>query len=213
MDGSGKIQIHTVIFDYGNVLSLPQSLSDIRAMAAICALPVERLREIYWELRPAYDCNQLNGRTYWASLLREGNQTASETQISELITLDIRSWLHIDQETMSWARSLHEAGVRIAILSSMPFELARYIEANCAWSAGFEQRIFSCDLGRVKPDPSVYDACLKRLNTSAGEVLFLDDKAANIAGAESVGIHGVLFDDLKNVSRIVERLYELGESR
>lgn len=47
----------------------------------------------------------------------------------------------------------------------------------------------------AKPDPAIYRMALERFGLSAGEALFIDDRADNIAGAESVGIAGHVFVD------------------
>jgi FMN phosphatase YigB (HAD superfamily) len=47
---------------------------------------------------------------------------------------------------------------------------------------------------------------LEKLKLAAAEVLFLDDIAANVAGASAVGIHGLIFDTLEQtVVRVKER--------
>ena len=40
----------------------------------------------------------------------------------------------------------------------------------------------------VKPDPAIYELCLKRNNLPAAECLFIDDSEKNVRGAEVVGI-------------------------
>lgn len=47
----------------------------------------------------------------------------------------------------------------------------------------------------AKPDPAIYQLALERFGLSADEALFIDDRADNIAGAESVGIAGHVFVD------------------
>jgi putative hydrolase of the HAD superfamily len=206
---STKTVIQAVIFDYGNVLSLPQASSDLNAMAERCGLSIERFHDFYWKFRPAYDRGELNGSSFWTSVTAEVGKTPTPDEISELVSLDIQSWLHINQTTMTWAEQLRRAGIRLALLSNMPFEIARYIESNCRWVSYFDPLVFSCDLGSVKPDLAIYRICLARLNVLPAKVLFLDDRAENVAAAAQLGIPGLVFDDMERVSREVERLYDL----
>ncbi len=53
-----------------------------------------------------------------------------------------------------------------------------------------DNRLVSCDLGTRKPDPAIYRLALDRMGATAEETFFTDDSAANIAGAESIGITG-----------------------
>jgi len=45
----------------------------------------------------------------------------------------------------------------------------------------------------MKPDPAIYRLAVERFGIDPAGALFIDDVAANIAGAESVGIAGHLF--------------------
>jgi 2-haloacid dehalogenase len=45
----------------------------------------------------------------------------------------------------------------------------------------------------VKPDRAIYELALKRFGMSAGELIFIDDRGENVAGAEVVGMRGHLF--------------------
>lgn len=47
----------------------------------------------------------------------------------------------------------------------------------------------------AKPDPAIYRLALERFGLAAEEALFIDDRADNIAGAESIGVAGHVFVD------------------
>lgn len=57
----------------------------------------------------------------------------------------------------------------------------------------FRNFFLSYRLKALKPDPAFYSAVLQRLSVPADSVVFIDDLAENIAGAQHAGIHGVLF--------------------
>jgi len=59
----------------------------------------------------------------------------------------------------------------------------------------FDVLVFSCKEGFRKPEKEIYEITLHRLNTRPEETLFIDDRIENIRGAESLGIHTVLFID------------------
>ncbi len=46
----------------------------------------------------------------------------------------------------------------------------------------------------VKPDRAIYDLAIQRFGVDTAECLFVDDVAANIAGAQAAGIKGHVFD-------------------
>jgi 2-haloacid dehalogenase len=47
----------------------------------------------------------------------------------------------------------------------------------------------------VKPDRAIYELAIKRFGMPASELIFIDDRAENVAGAEAVGMRGHLFRD------------------
>jgi 2-haloacid dehalogenase len=47
----------------------------------------------------------------------------------------------------------------------------------------------------MKPDAAIYELAVRRFGMSAEELIFIDDRAENVAGAEAVGMHGHVFRD------------------
>ena len=59
----------------------------------------------------------------------------------------------------------------------------------------------------VKPDAAIYRLALDRFGLRPEQAVFIDDNAANIAGAEAMGMHAVLFT---GVDDLIPRLTALG---
>lgn len=63
----------------------------------------------------------------------------------------------------------------------------------------------------MKPDPAIYRLALDRFGIDPAGALFIDDVAANVAGAESLGIAGHLFKDAAMLEQdLVRRTYLAG---
>jgi len=60
--------------------------------------------------------------------------------------------------------------------------------------------------GVIKPHPELYRILLDRYGLKAEECVFIDDNAANVAGAEAVGIRGILFEGEKLLREKLEEL-------
>jgi epoxide hydrolase-like predicted phosphatase len=62
---------------------------------------------------------------------------------------------------------------------------------------GFEQLtdeiIYSHEVGISKPDPQIYEMACERLGVHPEEMIFLDDVEPNVAAAQGLGAHGILF--------------------
>jgi 2-haloacid dehalogenase len=59
----------------------------------------------------------------------------------------------------------------------------------------FRDIVVSGDEKLVKPDAAIYRLALDRFGLNADEAIFIDDNAANVAGARALGIRSVLFTD------------------
>ncbi|MFG2013083.1 HAD-IA family hydrolase [Micromonospora sp. NPDC048868] len=82
------------------------------------------------------------------------------------------------------------AGVRLALLSNIPEELASHYEHHHAqWLRHFELVAFSSRIGHAKPEPAAFLWCCDRLGVPPGSVLFIDDTTVNIHAAERLGMH------------------------
>ena len=57
----------------------------------------------------------------------------------------------------------------------------------------FKDIVLSSAVGVCKPDPRIFALALRRFGAAAGDCLFIDDVAANVAGAKAAGIAAVQF--------------------
>ena len=58
-------------------------------------------------------------------------------------------------------------------------------------------------------EEKIYRALLDRYSLIPEETVFLDDVPENIAGAEAVGIHGVLFTGIEEAKKQTEALLKM----
>ena len=64
----------------------------------------------------------------------------------------------------------------------------------------------SCYLGLRKPEPAIYRRALDILGKPAERILFIDDRAENVATAKSVGIMTIQFKGADALRRNLESL-------
>lgn len=57
----------------------------------------------------------------------------------------------------------------------------------------FDGTVVSAHERLIKPDPAIYQVLLQRYGLAAGDCIFIDDSAKNVAGAQAVGMQGVHF--------------------
>lgn len=70
----------------------------------------------------------------------------------------------------------------------------------------FRGIVVSGDERLMKPNPAIYCLALERFGLKAGETLFVDDRADNVAGAEAVGMAGVVFTNAVALRTLLREL-------
>jgi 2-haloacid dehalogenase len=71
----------------------------------------------------------------------------------------------------------------------------------------FRDIVVSGEEKLVKPDAAIYARALRRFGVAAEDAVFIDDNAANVAGAAAMGMTAILFT---GVEPLTMRLRELG---
>jgi putative hydrolase of the HAD superfamily len=174
-----------LLCDYGEVLSRPQDSTEVATLARLAGIPTASWHDTYWRHRAAYDRGMLDGRSYWEATLE---RRVADALLDELVALDVRSWLHPAEETLAAAARAAGAGLRLAVLSNAPHEVADGIDSR-PWLEEFSPRLFSARIGITKPDPGIYQAALHALGAVPADVWFVDDREANVAAAAVAGFH------------------------
>ncbi|MFY9746315.1 MAG: HAD-IA family hydrolase [Acidobacteriaceae bacterium] len=70
----------------------------------------------------------------------------------------------------------------------------------------FDAFFSSCYLGVRKPDRKIYQVALDVLQREPERVVFIDDRAENVAAATSLGIHGVRYEGSEQLGGELVRL-------
>ncbi len=96
---------------------------------------------------------------------------------------------------------------RVAVLTNNNLLVAREIDAIFPeLRLIFGDRIFvSAEFRARKPDPEAYLRCLARLGAAPDETLFVDDSAANVAGAERAGLVGHVYAGVDTLTAALRR--------
>ncbi|GAA3166685.1 HAD family phosphatase [Nonomuraea roseoviolacea subsp. carminata] len=177
------------MFDYGNVLSLDQPEADVEAMIRGSGADPEAFLDGYWKHRLDFDRGTLTPEEFWSAAL--GRSVAAE-QVTRLNALDLASWSHPDEGTVALLGELLAAGRPVGLLSNAPACVADGLDA-LPWIAAIPHRVYSGRIGLVKPDRAIYDHLARELDADPADVVFVDDRPDNVAGARAAGMTALAF--------------------
>ena len=181
-----------VLFDYGGVICEPQPEADRARLARASGGPVADFEAAYWRYRLDYDRAALDVTAYWQRVAADLGRSYTDAEIAELSRLDAASWLTLQPGTVDLITGLATAGQRLAVLSNAPSDVAEAV-GRLPLAGYFEHLVFSCALKSAKPAPECFRATLALLEADPGDVIFLDDRPENVAGAAALGIRSVRF--------------------
>lgn len=103
---------------------------------------------------------------------------------------------HIAPEITETVRILHQRGYRIGLISNADV-CDRMYWSESPLAPYFDDVIFSCDAGILKPDPAIYRLSLEHLGVTPEEAVFVGDGGSSEhKGAKKEGMHTVCVQHL-----------------
>lgn len=197
----------TVIFDYGGVISNPQSQVSVSKIIEKLELKdEEHFKQVYSIYRKEIDGGLITLSEYWVKTLRKINKVLARKDFEWLVLEDIISWSDINGETIELIRGLRKTGNKLAVLSNMVTETLSYLREHTEFIPLFDHTFFSCDINMVKPNPEIYEYILDQMNVPAADCIFIDDLEHNCKAAEEAGMKAIQF---KNTAQVKIQLTEL----
>jgi putative hydrolase of the HAD superfamily len=137
----------------------------------------------------------------------ERDLTPIKSYLDATVFYEPRSFTHDDfyQAMLAQSKVLPDSGIGIleqlaashkcmvGALNNESRETNEYRFGRFGLRDLFDVALSSCYLGVRKPDPVIYKRALDILGRPAERVLFIDDRAENIAGAVAAGMNGIRF--------------------
>lgn len=187
------IPVKAVLFDFGQVLSLPADPAVWQQMLNISRLSEADLHREYWAHRHEYDRGTFTGEAYWHRVASGSQTTFTPAQIAALIAADVNLWSRLNLPMVEWAQQLQRARIRTGILSNIGDAMADGLTAKFDWITAFDHCIWSHTLKLAKPEAAIYHCAAQGLATDPANILFIDDKQENIEAAQSTGMQAIRY--------------------
>lgn len=129
--------------------------------------------------------------------------------IAEQVLTTWEDYMCCTDATYDFIKSLKRQGYKLYIISNMT---PHFIERENKFKvlSLFDGKVYSAPIKLLKPDPAIYEYCLKKYNLKAEESLFIDDLKDNVLGAQKVGIDSFLYKH--NLSELKSWIKEKSEN-
>lgn len=106
--------------------------------------------------------------------------------------LQLWSRFDIDEEAMAVVAKVRRAGYGVRLATNQQ-DVRRDLMRR-RYAGVFDEEFYSCELGACKPAEAFFASIIDRLDVPAGQIVFVDDSARNVAAATSCGIRAHLHD-------------------
>lgn len=183
--------IKTIVFDIGNVVwNYEAPLASFRQNhASLLGLKYQdylsRYQQVYVEMEL--------GRCQITDWSAQINPSVSASEVNRCLRSSLPySYVekYLNFEVISLLKRLR-SHYPLIILSNCENYLYPYVHRH--FEKHFHHSILSWRVGLRKPDPRIYQLVFNYVPCLPSEVVFIDDKPENVAGAASVGFHTILF--------------------
>jgi putative hydrolase of the HAD superfamily len=206
----------TVIFDYGEVISLPQSQADRAVIASLAGAGDGPAAQRFWAAYSAHRDGLDQGTTgvaaYWRAIARDTGARWDEARVHELWAADFRSWLSVNPAIIDLLADLRAGGTSLALLSNAGPDYGSYFRHGPLGDF-FTACYVSGELGLLKPHADIYRHVLDDLRITPAEAIFVDNRELNVTGAEALGITGHVFTDAGRLREFLATQAARAESR
>lgn len=202
MQPRGSIQ--AIVFDYGGVVAQTQHQGPRRFWEQRLGLAPGQLTHIVHDTQVwvAAQRGEIAVEAHWQAVGATLGLTA--TALGELRAMFYAGDV-LNQALLRKIAALRGLGLQIGLLSNFSVELRTMLTQHdlVRW---FDQIAISAEIGIMKPAAAAYEAILTMLGQESTACVFVDDMPGNVAAAQALGWHGIVFRDTFSCLADLDRL-------
>jgi FMN phosphatase YigB (HAD superfamily) len=193
--------IRTIIFDLGDVL-FKWSASTTTSISPKTLRRILNSSPTWFE----YERGRISESDCYETIGRE--HSLDPEQLREAL-IQARASLCVDPDMVNLIHQIRARADQITIVAMSNISGPDYetvLETRGQDLALFDRVFPSCEAGERKPHLGFYKQVLQETNSDPATTAMIDDKTENVLTARSLGIHGIVFANAKQVRREVLNL-------
>ncbi len=189
--------IEAVIWDIGGVIWRNEDSSSRHQLSEKYGVPLQELTDLVFHSETAdlATLGRIAEDEHWKSVARKIGMKEEEAS-----ALRSAWWAgdRIDRNLISFITGL-KRNYKTGLLSNAWSDARQSLAAEIGDLSIFEFIVYSAEVGLMKPDPAIYRRILDMMQLPPEKAIFVDDTEQNIAAANELGIHGLLFKSAEKV--------------
>ncbi len=186
--------IRCLLFDMGNVLVKFSHDRMFEQVAAVCGCSKTEIRQWLWDSgwQERFERGEVDATAVADELGRRVGRPVDASDLMRAAS-DIFS---LNEPLLAVIERLKVAGYRLVVLSNTCPPHVAWIEDHWDVLERFDARVFSYEVGAMKPEPVIFETAARVAGYGMTECFFVDDLAENVRAARSLGIRGTVFIDV-----------------
>lgn len=185
-----------VVFDWGNVIAFDDRSIIVDFMCETLKCSESEFERANLAKRKAVQAGK-SEIDFWLQFAKDkGVQLPSNWP--ETYTSMIKQSVGADPKMYALIEELKSKQVRVGLLSNINDRYVKLIR-DFGFYEPFDPCLLSCEMGLEKPDPKAYELLLQTIALKAEDIVFIDDKAENVASAKKMGIDAIVFESEEQV--------------
>ncbi len=192
-----KQKFKAIIFDWGGVLCNGADYATHPLLIKnpkINKIPKKAIKDFY--------IGKIDSKQFWVLLL---NKVDISINLEELENSYFNSY-KIYPGMFRLLKKLRK-NYKLGLLSNLTEMMKDHIILKHKVDKYFDQLVFSCDIGYMKPGKKAFNSIIKKMKVPINQTIFVDDTMANIEVANKMGFKSLLF---KSEKQFKNDLYKLG---
>ncbi len=178
------------LFDVGNVIIGFDFTITAGKLAPRCDVsPEEAFRRVAL-LTDRLECGQLTADEFIREAIErigfKGSPSELRAAFEDIFTLN--------EPIVELIESLHRQEIPLHLLSNTNAIHAPYFEKTFPVFNCFSGRIYSHEVGCMKPSPEIYRIAIEKLSLEPGETIYIDDLPANCEAGREAGLQSIRYD-------------------
>ncbi len=196
------LNVRAVVFDFGGVMTTSVMPERLKPLTDSLGISWNMIEKGFARYRCQHDAGFFTLAEMYAKIWADAGISISPADLNRIVEVDRSSWLYRNERTLAWMKSLKSVGYGIGILTNMSPEFAPLFRKHFKdFIALSDAMVISGEEKLYKPQREIYDLLRERIRLPADELLFIDDVAANVRGAEAAGWHAIQFISNDQVER------------
>lgn len=178
------------LFDIGNVILFFDFGKAARKIESLCPFSAEEIFQKVQPLTPPLERGELTPGEFFD----HASQRIGYQGDRDFLRESFEDIFELNQPVVDWIEELDADGVPLFLLSNTNGIHVPFFESNYEVFSRFQGRIYSHEVGTMKPDREIYRITIETLGIDPAQTIYIDDLPENCEAGIEAGLQALHYD-------------------